>query len=66
MLTAEGPAFVACDHCGRAIGVYEPLVVFQDGEPRASCRAEEFALPLRASYFHHACYETLMGPSITR
>ena len=29
-MTAEAPAQVSCDHCGKAIGVYEPLVMLAD------------------------------------
>jgi hypothetical protein len=64
-LTAEGPALVTCDHCGRSIGVYEPLVVFRDGEARESARAEEPGLPLSANYFHRACFETSRESSVS-
>ena len=65
-LTAEGPALVTCDHCGRLIGVYEPLMIFRDGEARESCRAEESGLPLSANYFHRACFQARRGLSVSR
>ena len=58
-LTAEAPAALSCDHCGRAIGVYEPLVKFDGGQARETSRASEPGLPLSARYFHRSCYETL-------
>ena len=58
-LTAEGPAAVSCDRCGHTIGVYEPLVTFHAGVARESTRAEEFRLPLFATYYHRDCYRTL-------
>ena len=58
-LTAEAPAAVSCDHCGRAIGVYEPLIKFDQGQARETSRAGEPGLPLSSRYYHRACYETL-------
>ena len=56
MLLAEAPEIVSCDYCGRAIGVYEPLVVFHDSEVRETSRAAEAGLPLTAMYFHRGCF----------
>ena len=57
--TAARPEAVCCDYCGRMIGVYEPLVVFDEGQARETSRAQEPGLSLTAMYFHRACYTTL-------
>jgi len=58
-LTAEAPAPVSCEWCGGTIGVYEPLVVFDDGVARESTPTNDFNLPLTARYYHRCCYQTL-------
>lgn len=46
-----------CNHCEEVIGVYEPLVVVVEGEPRESSRAAEPGLPVdSAEHYHRACY----------
>ena len=59
VLLADAPAAVSCDHCGHVLGVYEPLVMFHDGQARETSRAAEVRLPLSARYFHTDCYRTL-------
>ena len=39
--TPDGPEAVFCDHCGHAIGVYEPLIVAEHGHLRETSRAAE-------------------------
>jgi hypothetical protein len=60
---ADIPAPVCCDHCGRPVGVYEPMIMAQRGRVRETSRAVE---PPRRSladagttYYHRACYSTL-------
>ena len=58
-LTGEAPAPVSCDDCGRIIGVYEPLVMFDEGHAWETSRARTYGLPLTARYYHRDCYRTL-------
>ncbi len=57
---AKRPAVVACDHCGDLVGVYEPLIIAENGKVRESSRAAEPRLPLvHTTYYHRACYTNL-------
>lgn len=48
---------VRCAHCQEVIGVYEPLIVLDAGEPRETSRAAEPMLPLDgAEHYHRTCY----------
>lgn len=50
-----------CRRCGDVIGVYEPLIVFVEGQPRETSRlAEPQAGALEC--YHRACYESLTAP----
>src|SRR5579862_8590213 len=56
----NGPAVIACDHCGGLIGVYEPLIIAERGKVRESSRAAESSLPLvETTYYHRACYQAI-------
>ena len=49
-----------CAHCGKLIGVYEPLVAHEDGRVRETSWAVDPDLPVaQASYYHRACYAAL-------
>jgi hypothetical protein len=55
--------FVRCRDCGEVIGVYEPLVVVEDGEPRSTSFAAEPSLGQHASRrYHRACFGTSGDP----
>ena len=46
-----------CRHCKDVIGVYEPIVVVRDGDPRRTSRAAEQDLASDISEcYHSACY----------
>jgi hypothetical protein len=46
-----------CRHCDDVIGVYEPMVVLTDGQPRNTSRAaEQDHGPSVGECYHHACY----------
>lgn len=51
-----------CGHCGKEIGVYEPLIVIDGEEPRRSSRLLEVerggAAPLR---YHESCWRARRG-----
>jgi hypothetical protein len=51
-----------CQHCDDVIGVYEPMIVLSDGQPRNTSRAAEQddGPPVGACY-HHACYTPMHG-----
>jgi hypothetical protein len=52
-----------CGHCGEVIGVYEPLVLLDDGEARTTSAAAEPQIGEQPGVlFHRACYaESLQG-----
>ncbi len=53
--TADRPP--ACEACGAALGVYEPLVVVEGGQARRTSLAAEPRLPgAPGRVFHLACY----------
>jgi hypothetical protein len=46
-----------CGHCGDVIGVYEPLVLLDGGEPRTTSAAAEPQIGDEPGVlFHRACY----------
>ncbi len=46
-----------CTRCGEVIGVYEPLILIERGEPRETSRAAEPGSGTEGTArFHHACY----------
>lgn len=46
-----------CGHCGDVIGVYEPLVLLADGEPRTTSAAAEPQIgDAPGLLFHRACF----------
>jgi len=56
----DTPVPVVCDHCGRPLGVYEPMIVAQRGRVRESSRAIEPRPPvLDTTCYHRACYSIL-------
>ncbi len=51
------PAPIRCGHCLDVIGVYEPLIVCDDGVARETSRAVEPGLPRTgADYYHRRCH----------
>ena len=57
---ADEPRAVRCDHCGRPVGVFEPLIVADHGRVRETSRAAEPCLPLTdVTCYHRACYSNL-------
>lgn len=47
-----------CAHCGDVIGVYEPMMIVEDGPARRTSLAAEPSLASRADRsFHGHCYE---------
>lgn len=52
-----------CGHCGDVIGIYEPLVLVENGRARqTSCAAEPQLLAHEAgTHYHRACYAPI-GP----
>lgn len=58
--TADAPTRVCCERCGRAICVYEPLIVAEDGRVRETLLADETELSLVGTiYYHRDCYRNL-------
>lgn len=56
MSTLQSPP--RCRRCGEVIGVYEPLVVVSQHEPRrTSLAAAGQALPPGSAAYHEACFE---------
>ena len=48
-----------CQHCSDLIGVYEPLVVLEDGVPVRTSRAAAASQPLDTrSCFHAECFDS--------
>jgi hypothetical protein len=46
-----------CHHCDDVIGVYEPMIVLTDGQPRNTSRAaEKGTARVEGECYHHACY----------
>jgi hypothetical protein len=53
-----------CDHCGRVIGVYEPMVVIVDGQRRDTSRAaDQLVSAVSGPRFHRDCYAESSRPS---
>jgi hypothetical protein len=49
-----------CGRCGEVIGIYEPLVVLEDGAARqTSYAAEPGLIEMGEAVFHRACHEQL-------
>lgn len=48
---------MTCDHCAEVIGVYEPVVVVDEGEARETSRAAEPGVACeQGQRYHRACY----------
>lgn len=46
-----------CRHCDDVIGVYEPMIVLDDGRPRHTSRAaEQDDAALAGERYHLVCY----------
>src|SRR5271167_3136598 len=57
--TEGGPTDMTlrCWHCEDVIGVYEPMIVLEDGRPRSTSRAaERDGASLVRECYHPACY----------
>ncbi len=55
-----------CRHCEEVIGVYEPMVVLDEGRARRTSRAaERDGGELVGECYHHACYAQLQGDGAT-
>jgi len=50
---------VKCWHCGDVIGVYEPMIVLAEGEPRKTSRLRE--PDAVGDRYHDACYVEAHG-----
>ncbi|HUZ69816.1 MAG TPA: hypothetical protein VMU65_08910 [Candidatus Saccharimonadales bacterium] len=51
---------VNCTHCGKVIGIYEPLVAHEHGTVRETSWAADPGPPsAHATYYHRACYAAL-------
>ena len=50
-----------CEHCGDVIGVYEPMLIVEDGEVRETSRLREQAADCEPASvegcFHELCFE---------
>lgn len=48
-----------CEHCKDVIGVYEPMIVLQDGRARTTSKGAEQdgAWALVGECYHAVCYE---------
>jgi len=48
-----------CVHCEDVIGVYEPMIVLDNGQARATSKAaeQEGSRSLAGECYHAACYE---------
>jgi hypothetical protein len=58
--TASSRQLAHCEHCGKLIGIYEPLIALEHGTVRETSWAADPGLPVaHASYYHHACYTAL-------
>jgi hypothetical protein len=49
-----------CRRCGDVIGVYEPMILLEDGKARETSRAAEPDVDGRGDRFHGYCYEQLV------
>jgi hypothetical protein len=51
-----------CQHCDDVIGVYEPMIVLEDGRVRTTSRAaERDRAMLLGDCYHAECYERVHG-----
>jgi hypothetical protein len=58
--TASSRQIVHCAHCGKVIGIYEPVVALEHGTIRETSWAADPGLPsVHAAYYHRACYTAL-------
>ncbi len=55
-------SWVRCSHCREPVGIYEPIVVLDDGEPVLTSRAAEPNRPLNEERcLHEDCFRELQG-----
>jgi hypothetical protein len=51
-----------CRHCEDVVGVYEPMIVVHDGQPRETSRAADGAAPAPdGACYHRACFAQVDG-----
>jgi hypothetical protein len=52
-----------CERCGDVIGVYEPMIVLDNGRARATSKAAEqdAAWSIARECYHALCYEQACG-----